>query len=120
MLKKYSTRRQFLNYGKLSLLFLLNSCGNSQKKIKISFQSSFYPESLKNTFPALWQENNVNFSKIKLEKNRIKLTNSDLTLINDGWLDGINFESFQNINNLFRNDKLDKRSKEFLNSSEAI
>ena len=26
MLKKYITRRQFINYGKLSLLFFLNSC----------------------------------------------------------------------------------------------
>jgi len=36
MIKKYSTRRQFLNYGKLSLLFLLNSCSNFSKTIRIS------------------------------------------------------------------------------------
>jgi len=116
MLKKYSSRRQFLNYGKLSLLLLLNSCSNSSKKIRVAFQSSFYPESLKETFPNNWQHENINLSKFKLEKNKIKLFNSDLTLINDGWLDIINFSDFQNINNLLPYEKLDVRSKEFLNS----
>ncbi len=116
MLKKYPTRRQFLNYGKLSLLFLLNSCSNSLKKIKISFQSSFYPKSLKDTFPRIWQQENINFSKLKLEKNKIKLSQSDFILINDGWLDSINFSDFQKINNLFLNDLLDNRSKYLLNS----
>ena len=116
MLKKYSTRRQFLNYGKLSLLFLLNSCSNSLKKVRISLQSSFYPKSFKDALPATWQQENINFSKLDLEKNKRKLSNSDFVLINDGWINSINFESFQNINNLFPNDKLNNRAKDFLNS----
>ena len=116
MLKKYPTRRQFLNYGKLSLLFFLNSCSNSLKKYKIGFQSSIYPKSLKDTLPAIWQKENINFSKLKLEKNKIKLSKSDFILINDGWLNSINFTSFQNINNLFSNDILDNRSRDFLKS----
>ena len=102
MIKKYPTRRQFLNYGKLSLLFFVNSCSNSLKKIKIGFQSSIYPKSLKDTFPAIWQKENINFSKLKLEKNKTKLSKSDFILINDGWLNSINFGSFRNINNLSR------------------
>ncbi len=116
MLKKYPTRRQFLNYGKISLLFFLNSCSNSLKKIKIGFQNSIYPKSFKDTFPAIWKKENINFSKLKLEKNKIKLSQSDFILINDGWLNSINFSSFQNINNLFSNDILDKRSRDFLKS----
>ncbi|MDC3170863.1 hypothetical protein OA860_00680 [Prochlorococcus sp. AH-716-E13] len=116
MFKKYSTRRQFFNYGKLSLLFLLNSCSNSVRKIKIAFQSSFYPKSLKDTFPAIWQKENINFSKLKLENNKIKLSNSDFILINDGWLNSINYARFQNVYNLFSNDLLDNRSRDFLNS----
>ena len=116
MLKKYPTRRQFLNYGKLSLLFFLNSCSNSLKKIKIAFQSSIYPKSLKDTFPSIWQKENINFSKLKLEKNKIKLFNSDFILVNDGWLNSIDFTSFQNINNLISNDILDNRSRDFLKS----
>ena len=116
MIKKYSTRRQFLNYGKLSLLLLLNSCSNSSKKIRISLQRSFYPQSFKDTLPASWQQENINFSKFELEKNKKQLSDSDFILINDGWINSINFESFQNINNLFPNDEFNKISKNFLNS----
>ncbi len=116
MLDQYLSRRKFLNYGKLSLLFLLNSCGNNSKQIIISFQRSFYPEFIKDTLPASWQQENINFGKLKLEKNNTKLSNSDFILINDGWINSINFEKFENINYLFPNDKFDNRSKEFLDS----
>jgi len=116
MFKEYPSRRQFLNFGKLSLLFLLNSCSNSLRKIKISFQSSFYPKSLKDTFPSIWIQENIKFSNHDLEKNKIKLSKSDFVLINDGWLDNINFVDFQNINNLFSNNLLDNRSKDLLKS----
>ena len=116
MIKKFSTRRQFLNYGKLSLLLLLNSCSNSSKKIRISLQSSFYPKSLKDMLPAFWQQENINFSNYELVKNKQKLNNSDFILINDGWINSINIENYQNINNLFPNDKLNNRSKDFINS----
>ena len=118
MLEKYSTRRQFINYAKLSILFLLNSCSKVSKKIKISFQSSFYPDAIKQTFPVSWNKENINFGKVKLEKNKIKLLNSDFILINDGWLNTINFDFFQNINYLIPNDNLDKRSRDFLSSFE--
>ena len=114
MLKKHSTRRQFLNYGKLSLLFLLNSCSNSSKKISISLQSSFYPQSLKDNLPASWQQKNINFNKLSLEKNNKKISRTDFTLVNDGWINSINFESFHNISNTSLNDKLDNRAKDFL------
>ena len=114
MLKKYSTRRQFLNYGKLSLLFLLNSCSNSSKKISISLQSSFYPQSFKDTLPKSWRQESINFSKLKLEINEKKLSNTEFILINDGWINSLNFESFQNINNLFPNDKLNDKAKDCL------
>ena len=116
MLKKYSTRRQFFNYVKLWLLFLLASCSNSSKKIRISFQNSFYPKSLKDTFPSSWQQENIILSRYNLEKNNKIIYNSDFFLINDGWINSTNFESFQKINNLFPNDKFDNRSKEFLQS----
>jgi len=51
MFSKFSTRREFLNYGKLSLLFFLNSCSNLPNEVKIALQNSFYPESFKDTIP---------------------------------------------------------------------
>jgi len=116
MIKKYLTRREFFNYGKLSLLLLINSCSYSSKKIRISLQSSFYPQSFKDALPSSWQQENINFSMIELEKNKKTLSDSDFVLINDGWINSINFESFQDINNLFPNDKFNNISKNFLNT----
>jgi len=51
MFSKFATRREFLNCGKLSLLFFINSCSNLPNKVKIALQNSFYPESFKDTIP---------------------------------------------------------------------
>lgn len=118
MLEKYLSRRELINYGKLSLLFLLNSCSNSSEKLKISLQSSLYPKFFKETFPAGWKQENTNFANYKLEKDKTRLLNSDVTLINDGWINGINLGNFQNLDFLFLNDNLDKRSKDFLKTFE--
>ena len=56
MFSKFATRREFLNCGKLSLLFLLNSCSNSSNKVKIALHNSFYPESFKDTIPKDWKQ----------------------------------------------------------------
>ena len=74
MFSKFATRREFLNCGKLSLLFLLNSCSNLPNKVKIALQNSFYPQSFKDTFPGTWQQENINFSKLELNNNQEKLS----------------------------------------------
>ena len=50
MFSKFATRREFLNCGKLSLLFFLNSCSNLPNKIKITLQKSFIQNLLKIRF----------------------------------------------------------------------
>ncbi len=116
MFSKFTTRREFLNCGKLSLLFFLNSCSNLPSKVKIALQNSFYPESFKDTIPKDWKQEKINFENIRLKKNRNTIFNSNFTLINDGWISSIDFAEFEKINEspLFEN--LDKRSKDFLGS----
>jgi len=116
MFSKFATRREFLNYSKISLLFLLNSCSNLPKKVKIALQNSFYPESFKDTIPKDWKHEKINFENIQLQKNINTILNSDFTLINDGWITSIDFAEFEKINEnqLFEN--LDKRSIDFLES----
>ncbi|MBO8231495.1 hypothetical protein CU311_02395 [Prochlorococcus marinus str. MU1402] len=116
MFSKIATRREFLNYGKFSLLFLLNSCSNLPNKLEISLQKSFYPRSFKDTIPKDWKQENVNFDSNQLQNNGNIILNSDFTLINDGWINSINFTEFEKINEypLFAN--LDKRSIDFLGS----
>jgi len=116
MFSKFATRREFLNCGKLSLLFLLNSCSNLPNNLKIALQSSFYPESFKDTVPKDWKQEKINFESIQLQKNRNAILNSDFTLINDGWITNIDFAAFEKINEYPLIENLDKRSIDFLGS----
>ena len=116
MFSKFATRREFLNCGKLSLLFFLNSCSNLPNKLKIALQNSFYPESFKDTIPKDWKQEKINFENIQLQKNRNTIFNSDFTLINDGWISSIDFSEFEKINEYALFENLDKRSIDFLGS----
>ena len=116
MFSKFATRREFLNCGKLSLLFLLNSCSNLPNKVKIALQNSFYPESFKDTIPKDWKQEKINFESIQLQKNRNAIFNSDFTLINDGWITSIDFAEFEKINEHPLIENLDNRSIDFLGS----
>ena len=116
MFSKFATRREFLNCGKLSFLFLLNSCGNLSKKVKIALQNSFYPQSFKDTIPKDWKQERINFESNQLQKNRNIIFNSDFTLINDGWINNIDFSLFEKINEYPLIQNLDKRSIDFLGS----
>ena len=120
MFSKFATRREFLNCGKLSLLFLLNSCSNLPNKVKIALQDSLYPKSFKDTIPKDWKQEKINFKSIQLKKNRNTISNSDFTLINDGWITSINFAEFEKINEYPFIKNLDKRSIEFLGSFNEI
>jgi len=116
MFSKFATRREFLNCGKLSLLFLLNSCSNLPNKVKIALQNSFYPESFKDTIPKDWKQEKINFESIQLQKNRDTIFNSDFTLISDGWITSLDFAEFEKINEFPMMGNLDKRSIDFLGS----
>ena len=120
MFSKFATRREFLNCGKLSLLFFLNSCSNLPNKVKIALQNSFYPESFKDTIPKDWKQEKINFENIRLQKNRNTIFNSDFTLINDGWISSIDFSGFEKINEYSLFENLDKRSIDFLGSFNQI
>ncbi len=116
MFSKFVTRREFLNCGKLSLLFLLSSCSNLPNKVKIVLQNSFYPKAFKDTIPKDWKKENINFENIQLQKNRNTIFNSDFTLVKDGWITSIDFEEFEKINEYPLIENLDKRSRDFLGS----
>ena len=120
MFSKFATRREFLNCCKFSLLFLLNSCSNFPNKIKIVLQNSFYPQSFKDIIPKDWEQESINFESIQLQKNRNTILNSDFTLINDGWINSVNFAEFQKINQSPLIENLDNRSIDFLGSFNEI
>ena len=116
MFSKFATRREFLNCGKLSLLFFLNSCSSLPNNVKIALQNSIYPKSFKDAIPKDWKQEKINFENIRLQKNRNTIFNSDFTLINDGWITSIDFAEFEKINEYPFIERLDKRSIDFLGS----
>ena len=118
MFSKFTTRRQFLKYGKLSFLLLLNACSNNSRKVTIGLQNSFYPDFFKRKIPDYWLKENINFSKLQSQKKQRINLDYDFTLINDGWLSRIDFNEFKEINQEKLFEKLDLRSRDFLNSFE--
>ena len=116
MFSRIATRREFLNCGKISLLFLLTSCKNLSNKVKIALQNSFYPQSFKDSIPKDWKLEKINFEIIQLQKNKNTILNSDFTLINDGWISSIDFALFEKVNGYPLIENLDKRSIDFLGS----
>ena len=119
MFNKFSNRREFLRYGWLSVLLFLNSCSKSSKSVSLALQNSFYPESFKETIPNFWEQKKVNFGNVDLEKNKNIILNSDFTLINDGWINNLNFDEFTEIKKLTLFENLDNRSIKFLNTFET-
>ena len=75
MFSKFPNRREFLNCGKLSILFFLNSCSKLPNKVKIALQNSFYPESFKDTIPKDWKQEKINFESIQSQKYRNSIFN---------------------------------------------
>ena len=119
MFNKFSNRREFLRSGWLSILLFLNSCSKSSKSVSLALQNSFYPESFKETIPNFWEQKKVNFGTGDLEKNKNLILNSDFTLINDGWINNLNFDEFTEIKKLTLFENLDNRSIKFLNTFET-
>ena len=120
MLPNLTTRREFLNCGKLSFLLFLSSCSNLSNKTKIALQNSLYPKSFKDTIPKDWKLEKINFQSIQPQNNRNIILSSDFSLINDGWITSVNLTEFEKINEYSFNEKLDRRSIDFLKSFNAI
>ncbi len=118
MFTKHSTRREFVRCGGLFFLLLLSSCRNSSQRVKIALQNSFYPDSFKDIIPNNWQQNNFNFGSINKENNVRIILDSEFISVNDGWLDKVDFNQFKTIDESYFLDKLDRRSKDFLNTFE--
>ena len=112
MINRFQNRRQFLTLMKLSLAFLVSSCSKNPNKLTIGIQEKFYPDSFIRFLPKSWIRRNINFSNMDFNKN---YENSELLIVNDGWIDNLNFDDFKNIKNNSMN-KLDTRALTFLNN----
>ena len=111
MINNLINRRKFLDLAKLSFVFFISSCRGLTNKITIGLYKNFIPDSLISSLPKNWIKKNINFKDIDLNKN---IKNYDLIIINDGWLNKVRINEFNDINpSLVK--KIDKRSNDFLN-----
>ena len=117
MINKFLSRRKFFNIAKLSFLFFLSSCRNFSANINVAFQKKLYPLQFIDKIPNLWNHKEINLNKSFKEINSKNFKNIDLLFVNDGWLNKINFDDFENINSALLY-KLDERSKTYLNNFE--
>ena len=99
----------------LLFIFFLSSCSNLTKRLKIAYQNTFLPDSLIKTFPRDWGKEAINFKDFASNKYLELNLSSDLLLVNDGWINSLDFKNFNIIDPVLFN-KLDLRAKEYLNS----
>ena len=114
---EYLSRRNFFNFVKLSLIFLLASCAKGSKNIVIGLQKTFFPETFKNVLPDFWDKENIDFIEIYNHKNVHRYNKLDYLLVNDGWLNKLKFDDFKDFDmELFS--KLNDKSKNLLTTFE--
>ena len=112
MIRSKVTRRKFLDYAKLSVLFFLSSCQNLTKKISIGFYNNFLPNSLIDSFPKTWIKKNINFQNENL-------FNQDLMIINDGWIKNLNTNYFEDIETILL-DQLNMMSNNYISTWDKL
>tara|TARA_Y100001933_G_scaffold33370_1_gene28188 strand:- start:695 stop:1717 length:1023 start_codon:yes stop_codon:yes gene_type:complete len=118
MINDFLSRRKFINIAKLSLLLLISACRNfSDRVVNIAFQKQLYPLQFLDIIPNFWNKKAISYEKFSTKINFVDLENTDLLLINDGWLNRVNFDDFENIHASLIS-KLDERSKFYLNNFE--
>jgi len=109
------SRRKFLNIFKFLFIFLLASCTRESKNIVIGLQKSFLSKSFKNLLPNIWKQENIDFNNFYNPKNFSNYKRLDYLLINDGWINKLEFDDFKDLDEeLFLN--LNDKSKNFLGS----
>ena len=104
------TRKEFLDFAKLSLVFFLSSCQGLTRKSSIGFHKNFIPDSLIASLPKYWAQENINFNDNYLNKNSF---NQELIIVNDGWINSLEIDEYTDINYSLMN-KLDDRSRTYL------
>jgi len=115
MINKFLSRRKFINLAKLSCLFLLSSCRNFSERVNIAFHKQLYPTQFIDLIPNLWNQKAIKLNKFSKNSNVEDFKKIDLLLINDGWLNKVNFNDFENISPSLLS-KLDDRSKTYLDN----
>tara|TARA_Y100001968_G_C19321162_1_gene699341 strand:- start:50 stop:1051 length:1002 start_codon:yes stop_codon:yes gene_type:complete len=108
-------RRDFIKFGLISFIFLLSGCSTSQKKLFLRGVSKSFPSEFVKSLSTDWEYFPI--KDIELEKFSYNSTiqkETDLLVINDGWISDLPLDSLQEIkaNNIRNN--FGEQTKTFL------
>ncbi len=91
-------RREFLNYGLLSSLFVLSGCSISKDSLYLRSVDKTFPSEFFESLPSPWKYVPIKNIKSKKEPYHSTLKEkTDLLLLNDGWISDLPYELLQEI-----------------------
>tara|TARA_B100000214_G_C23938168_1_gene614259 strand:- start:260 stop:1261 length:1002 start_codon:yes stop_codon:yes gene_type:complete len=108
-------RRDFIKYGLISSLFVLSGCSVSKNKLTLRGFSSSFPKELISSLSSSWEFypiKDIKFSKFTY--NSFLQENTDLLVINDGWISNLNVDLLKEINAPNIRNNLGKQARSFL------
>ena len=108
-------RRDFIKYGLISSLFVLSGCSTSQQKLTLRGISNSFPSEFIDSLSKAWEFSpieDIELQRIPYKSNLQK--NTDLLILNDGWISNLPFSSLKEIKATFIRDSLSKQARSFL------
>ncbi len=110
-----SGRRKFIKYGLISSLFFLSGCSTSQKKLALRSIPNTHPSEFFNSLSADWEFFPI--KDIELKKFSYNSTfkyETDLLLLNDGWISDLAVNSIKEIKADNIRNKFNYQTRSFL------
>ena len=108
-------RREFIKYGLISSLVVLSGCSTSKQKLVLRGVPNSFPSEFINSLSTAWEffpikdiEMNKFTYKYALEKD------TDLLVLNDGWISNLPFDSLQEIKASNIRNNFSKHASSFL------
>ncbi len=110
-------RREFLNYGFLSSLFLLSGCSISKNSLYLRAVDKTFPSEFFESLPSAWKYFPIKNIESKKEPYLSTFKEkTDLLLLNDGWISDLPYELLQEIKASKIRQMLNSQANSFVNN----
>ena len=109
-------RREFIQFGLASSLFLLSGCSASKKRLVLSGVPDSFPSEVVNSLSTSWEFFPIKDIELKnFSYNDALKEKTDLLVLNDGWISDLANDSFQEIKADQIRDNFSQQTNSFLN-----
>ncbi len=108
-------RRDFIKYGFISSLLILSGCSISKNKLVLRGVPNSFPSEFINTLSTSWDFSPIkNIESKKSPYNAALLKETDLLVLNDGWISDLPFGSLKEIKATKIRDNFSNQANSFL------